>query len=42
MDLKELGCEDLEWLTLSHDRGKWRSSINMDMNVWVPYKRKIF
>jgi hypothetical protein len=36
MDPNKLGSEDLEWLTVFHDRAKWRSFINMNINNWIP------
>jgi hypothetical protein len=28
MDLKELGCEDVDWIHLDHDRVQWWASVN--------------
>jgi hypothetical protein len=25
MDLKEIGCEDVDWIYLAQDRGQWRA-----------------
>jgi hypothetical protein len=28
MGLNETGCEGLEWMNLTHHRGKWRAFVN--------------
>jgi hypothetical protein len=37
MNLKEIGCADVNWLNLPQHRGQWRAPANMVMNLQVPY-----
>jgi hypothetical protein len=36
MDLKEKGCEDMDWMHLAHDRDWWKALVSMVMNLQVP------
>jgi len=36
MNLKEVGCEVVDWIHLAQDRGLWRALANMVMNFRVP------
>ena len=36
MDLKEVGWEDVDWIHLPQDRGKWRALVNTVINIRVP------
>jgi hypothetical protein len=36
MDLKETGCEDVNWIHLAQDRNQWRDVVNTIMNLMVP------
>jgi len=38
IDLKELGCEDVQWFDLAQDRNQWRDVVNTVMNLRVPQK----
>ena len=38
MDLRELGWENVDWITLAHDRCKGRTPVNKVMNSPVQYK----
>jgi hypothetical protein len=31
----------MEWILLAQDRYKWKDLLNMVMNVWLPYMRRI-
>jgi len=36
MDLKEVGCEGVDWIELAQDRDRWRELVNVVMNLQVP------
>jgi hypothetical protein len=36
MDLKEVGCGDMDWLDLDQDRDRWWVLVNMVMDLQVP------
>jgi hypothetical protein len=29
MDLREIGCDDMDWIDLDQDRDQWRALVNM-------------
>jgi hypothetical protein len=31
MDLKDIGCDDMTWIDLAHDRDQWRALVNAVM-----------
>jgi hypothetical protein len=35
MDLKEVGCEDLDWFDLAQNRDRWRALVKPVMNLRV-------
>jgi hypothetical protein len=35
IDLREIGWEDVEWVQLVQDRGRWRAVVNAVMNLPV-------
>jgi ribosome biogenesis protein Nip4 len=35
-DLQEVGCRDMDWIELVHDKGRWRALVNVVMKRWVP------
>jgi hypothetical protein len=36
MDLKEVGCEGLDWIELAQNRVRWWAVVNAVMNLQVP------
>jgi hypothetical protein len=36
MDLGEVGCGDMDWISLAQDRNRWRALANSVLNRWVP------
>jgi hypothetical protein len=32
MDLREVGCGDIDWIALAQDRDRWRALVNRVMN----------
>jgi len=36
MDLKYVGCADMDWIKLAQDRDRWRALENAVMNLRVP------
>jgi hypothetical protein len=37
-DLREMGCEGVDWIHVVQDRDQWRAVVNTVMNLRVPYK----
>jgi len=36
MDLQEVGCGYMDWIGLAQDRDRWRTLVNVVMNLRVP------
>jgi hypothetical protein len=36
MDLREIGCDGMDWIDLAQDRDQWRALVNTVMNLQVP------
>ena len=36
MDLQEVRRWDMDWIGLAQDRDRWRTLLNVVMNLWVP------
>jgi hypothetical protein len=41
MDIKEVGCGDVDWIDLTQDRYGWQAFVNVVMNPQVPKMRGI-
>jgi hypothetical protein len=42
MDLREVGCGDIDWIDLAQDRERWRAVVNAVMNLGIPYNTRNF
>jgi hypothetical protein len=42
MDLREVGCGDIDWIELVKDRDRWWAVVNAVMNLLVPYNVRNF
>jgi hypothetical protein len=36
MDLKDIRCEDMDWIHLAQNRAQWWDLVNMAMDLQVP------
>jgi hypothetical protein len=36
MDLKGIGCENVDWIHQAQDWDQWQAFVNAVMNFWVP------
>jgi hypothetical protein len=42
MDLKETGCEVVNWIQLAQDRDQWRALVNTVMKLFTPLRGEEF
>jgi hypothetical protein len=35
IDLREIGCDGMDWIELARDRDQWRAVVNTVMNLRV-------
>jgi hypothetical protein len=42
MDLREVGCGDIDWIELAKDRDRWWAVVNAVMNLLVLYNVRNF
>jgi hypothetical protein len=36
MDLREIGCDGVDWIDMAQDRYQWRPLVNTALNLRVP------
>jgi hypothetical protein len=36
IDFREIGWDEMDWIDLTQDRGRWRALVNTVMNLRVP------
>jgi hypothetical protein len=41
-DLKEIGCQDVDWIRMTQDRVQWRALVNMELSTAYYKRRKTF
>jgi hypothetical protein len=35
MELREIGCDGMDWIGLDQDRDQWGAVVNTVMDLWV-------
>jgi hypothetical protein len=36
MDLREIGCDGMDWINLAQNKDQWKALVNTVMNLPVP------
>jgi hypothetical protein len=36
MDIREVGCGDMDWIDLAQDKDRWWDVVNAVMNLRIP------
>jgi hypothetical protein len=36
IEIREIGCDGMDWVDVAHDRDHWRALVNTVMNLRVP------
>jgi hypothetical protein len=36
MDVREIGCDVVDWIVVAHDSDQWRALVNTVLNLRVP------
>jgi hypothetical protein len=42
MDVREIGCDVMDWIDLTQDRDQWRALLNTAMNLRLPQNAEKF
>jgi hypothetical protein len=36
IDLRDIGCDGMDWIDLAQDKDQWRALVNTVMKLWGP------